>query len=82
MDLSRRDFVKTAVAGSLAVGAGGLLSACGISSIPTATSVAKVTGPPKRGGILRAAITGGSSADTLDPLSAITNADFSRVDNL
>jgi peptide/nickel transport system substrate-binding protein len=82
MDLSRREFVKTAVAGSLAAGAGGLLSACGISSVPTASSVAKVTGPPKRGGTLRAAITGGSSADTLDPLSAITNADFSRVDNL
>jgi len=82
MDLSRREFVKTAVAGSLVAGAGGLLSACGISSVPTASSAAKVTGPPKRGGTLRAAITGGSSADTLDPLSAITNADFSRVDNL
>jgi len=82
MDLSRREFVKTAVAGSLAAGAGGLLSACGISSVPTASSVSKVTGPPKRGGQLRAAITGGSSADTLNPLAAITNADFSRVDNL
>jgi peptide/nickel transport system substrate-binding protein len=83
MDLSRREFVKTAVAGSLVAGAGGLLSACGISSVPTAaSSVSKVTGPPKRGGTLRAAITGGSSADTLDPLKAITNADFSRIDNL
>jgi peptide/nickel transport system substrate-binding protein len=83
MDLSRRDFVKTAAAGSLVAGAGGLLSACGISSAPTAaSSVTKVTGPPKRGGTLRAAITGGSSADTLDPLNAITNADFSRIDNL
>ena len=83
MDLSRREFVKTAVAGSLVAGAGGLLSACGISSVPTAaSSVSKVTGPPKRGGTLRAAITGGSSADTLDPLNAITNADFSRIDNM
>ena len=62
--------------------AGGLLSACGISTPPTASSASKVTGPPRRGGTLRAAITGGSSADTLDPLAAITNADFSRVDNL
>ncbi len=82
MDLSRREFVKTAVAGSLALGAGGLLTACGISTPPTASSAAKVTGPPRRGGTLRAAITGGSSADTLNPLAAITNADFSRVDNL
>jgi peptide/nickel transport system substrate-binding protein len=82
MDLSRREFVKTAVAGSLAAGAGGLLSGCGIS--PTATFAAhqQVSGPPRRGGTLRAAITGGSSADTLDPLIAVSNADFSRIDNL
>ena len=41
-----------------------------------------MSGPPRRGGTLRAAITGGSSADTLDPLNAISNADFSRVNNL
>lgn len=82
MDLSRRDFVKTAVAGSLAAGTAGLLSGCGISAAPAASSAPAATGPPRRGGTLRAAITGGSSADTLDPLDAITNADFSRVDNL
>jgi peptide/nickel transport system substrate-binding protein len=82
MDLSRREFVKTAVAGSLAAGAGGLLSGCGISAAPTASSAPVASGPPRRGGTLRAAITGGSTADTLDPLDAITNADFSRVDNL
>jgi peptide/nickel transport system substrate-binding protein len=82
MDLSRRDFMKTAAAGSLAAGAGGLLAGCGIS--PTATFAAhqQVSGPPRRGGSLLAAITGGSSADTLDPLSAVSNADFSRVNNL
>jgi peptide/nickel transport system substrate-binding protein len=82
MDLSRRDFVKTAAAGSLAVGAGGLLSACGINPATVVASVHKVPGPPKRGGTLNAAITGGSSADTLDPLSAVSNVDFSRVNNL
>ncbi len=82
MDLSRRDFVKTAVAGSLAAGAGGLLSGCGIAAAPAASSAPVASGPPRRGGTLRAAITGGSTADTLDPLDAITNADFSRVDNL
>jgi peptide/nickel transport system substrate-binding protein len=82
MDLSRRDLLKTAVTGSLAVGAGGLLSACGISAAQTTSSPLEVGGTPKRGGTLTAAITGGSTADTLDPLAAITNADFSRVDNL
>ena len=82
MDLSRREFVKTAVAGSLAAGTAGLLSGCGISAAPAASSAAVASGPPRRGGTLRAAITGGSTADTLDPLDAITNADFSRVDNL
>ncbi len=82
MDISRREFVKTAVAGSLAAGTAGLLTGCGISAAPAASSAAAVSGPPRRGGTLRAAITGGSTADTLDPLDAITNADFSRVDNL
>ena len=82
MDLSRRELIKTAVAGSLAAGAGGLISACGISPTATFTAHRRAPGPPRRGGTLRAAITGGSSADTLDPLSAVSNADFSRVNNL
>jgi peptide/nickel transport system substrate-binding protein len=82
MDLSRRDFVKTAVTGSLAIGSAGLLSACGINTATIATAARQASGPPRRGGTLQAAITGGSSADTLDPLSAVSNADFSRVNNL
>jgi len=82
MDLSRRDFMKTAVTGSLAVGSAGLLSSCGINPNTIQTTARQVSGPPRRGGTLQAAITGGSSADTLDPLSAVSNADFSRVNNL
>ena len=82
MDLSRRDFVKTAATGSLALGAGALLSSCGINTRTVADVVHRVPGVRKRGGTLRAAITGGSSADTLDPLSAVANTDFSRVNNL
>jgi peptide/nickel transport system substrate-binding protein len=37
MDLSRRDFMKTAVTGSLAIGSAGLLSSCGINPNATAT---------------------------------------------
>jgi peptide/nickel transport system substrate-binding protein len=82
MDLSRRDFMKTAVTGSLALGSAGLLGSCGINTATISTTAHQASGPPKRGGTLRAAITGGSSADTLDPLSAVSNADFSRVNNL
>jgi peptide/nickel transport system substrate-binding protein len=82
MDLSRREFVRVAAVGSLAAGVGGVLSACGISPTATFTAHHQSSGPPRKGGTLRAAITGGSSADTLDPLSAISNADFARIDNL
>jgi peptide/nickel transport system substrate-binding protein len=82
MDLSRRDFMKTAVTGSLAIGSAGLLSSCGINPDNIRTTAHQASGPPRRGGTLQAAITGGSSADTLDPLSSVSNADFSRVNNL
>jgi peptide/nickel transport system substrate-binding protein len=81
MTFSRREFLKAGLAGSLAVGGGGLLSACGtgdtIKAFTTSTA-----GKPRYGGTLRAGLTGGSTADTLDPVSAITNVDFSRIDNL
>jgi peptide/nickel transport system substrate-binding protein len=82
MDLSRRDFMKTAATGSLAIGSASLLSACGVNAAAITAPVHRASGPPRRGGTLRAAITGGSSADTLDPLSSVSNADFARVNNL
>src|SRR5580698_11475906 len=84
MTLSRRDFLKTGLAGSLAigaVGAGGLLSGCGTGNTVKAFTTS-TAGKPRYGGTLRAGLTGGSTADTLDPLNAITNVDFSRIDNL
>jgi len=81
MTFSRREFLKAGVAGSLAVGAGGLLSACGTGNTIKAFTTSNV-GKPRYGGSLRAGLTGGSTADTLDPLSAVTNVDFSRIDNL
>ena len=81
MTFSRREFLKAGLAGSLAVGAGGLLSACGTGNTikPFTTST---VGKPRTGGQLRAGLTGGSTADTLSPLNAITNVDFSRINNL
>ena len=81
MNVSRREFLKAGLAGSLAVGAGGLLSACGTGNTikPFTNSTA---GKPRTGGQLRAGLTGGSTADTLSPLNPITNVDFSRINNL
>ena len=73
--VSRRGFLKVGV-----VGGASLLAGRGSSSI-LPLSRAK-SSPPRRGGTLHAAITGGSSADTLDADNAITNMDFARVNNL
>jgi peptide/nickel transport system substrate-binding protein len=81
MNVSRRDFLKAGVAGSLAVGTAGLLSACGTGNTIKPFTVS-TAGKPRTGGQLRAGLTGGSTADTLDPLNAITNVDFSRINNL
>ena len=81
MTFSRREFIKAGLAGSLAVGAGELLSACGTGNTIKAFTTS-TAGKPRYGGTLRAGLTGGSTADTLDPVSAITNVDFSRIDNL
>jgi peptide/nickel transport system substrate-binding protein len=81
MTFSRRNFLKAGLAGSLAVGTGGLLSACGTGNTIKAFTTS-TAGKPRHGGTLRAGLTGGSTADTLNPLNAITNVDFSRIDNL
>jgi|HubBroStandDraft_1064217.scaffolds.fasta_scaffold03488_9 peptide/nickel transport system substrate-binding protein len=65
----------------MAVGAAGLVGACS-SSTSNTPGPSIGGGNPRKGGTLRAAITGGSSSDTLDPLNAINNADFARCNNL
>lgn len=80
--LSRRDFVHGSMAGALTVGAGGLLAACGSSSSKSATTTALTGGTPKHGGTLRAGLSGGGSADTLDPHTWTNLVDGSRVYNL
>ncbi|MST32536.1 twin-arginine translocation signal domain-containing protein [Acidimicrobiaceae bacterium USS-CC1] len=88
--LSRRDLLKAAAAGGASVGAAALLSACGGINHPTTngtsasaggvtpTTVPTASGAPKRGGTLRAALAGGDSSDTLNPLALVNNVDFAR----
>lgn len=79
--VSRRGFLKLAGAGAVLVGAGGLAAACG-SSIAAPDTTPAGAAKPKRGGTLKAALSGGDSSDTLNPLVAINNVDFSRINNV
>jgi peptide/nickel transport system substrate-binding protein len=62
--LTRREALRCGALGAAALGAGGLVAACGSSS---ATPSIKTT--PRRGGKLEAGLSGGTSTDTLDPLT-------------
>jgi peptide/nickel transport system substrate-binding protein len=72
--LDRRRFLQVAGVGAFAAMASGLLAACGASSTPSQTlnSGSTASGTPKRGGTLRLGLSGGSAADTPDPLHANT----------
>ncbi len=48
----------------------------------TAVNPAGAAGTPKRGGTLRAGISGGSSSDTMNALTPIQSTDFARTLNL
>jgi peptide/nickel transport system substrate-binding protein len=83
---TRREYLQTMAAGSLALGSSGLLAACGgsnsaSSSSPSTTS-GTVSGTPKRGGTLTVGFTGGGSGDTINPLAPVANVDYARVLNL
>ena len=81
--LDRRGFLKLAGAGSAAVAAGSVVSACGAGSSSAAPgSAAGSGGAPKRGGKLVAALSGGNANDTLNPLYPVNNTDYVRVAQL
>ena len=78
---SRRTLLKSAALGAGIFAVGGLLEACTSpgSSVSPSTSGSLV---PKKGGTLRAGLSGGSSADTLNPLTINTQPDFARYPQL
>jgi peptide/nickel transport system substrate-binding protein len=78
--LTRRETVKSAaVAGGVVMGSG-LLAACGSSGGSKSTSAGTpASAPQKKGGRLRVGITGGGSADTLDPHTQVSDADLART---
>jgi peptide/nickel transport system substrate-binding protein len=68
--MTRQSFLRASLALPL-VGAG-LAAGCGSSASSTSINA----GPPRRGGNLRLGLTGGSSSDSLAPLTQVTNVDF------
>jgi peptide/nickel transport system substrate-binding protein len=75
--LTRRELiVRATILGLSASSLGALLAACGT----TTTSTAAPT--PKKGGTLRAGLSGGSSSDTLDPHMGLTYLDTARAQQI
>jgi peptide/nickel transport system substrate-binding protein len=77
---TRRDFIKRVSVGAVVAASGGLAACGGGSSSSGSTgSTSTTAGTPKRGGVLRAAFSGGSATDTIDGDNVINNADFART---
>ncbi|MGH9291173.1 MAG: ABC transporter substrate-binding protein, partial [Acidimicrobiales bacterium] len=81
--LSRRNFLKAAGIGAAAA-VGGSALAPGLSSAsllsPSRSELPSTR--PRRGGTLSVGFIGGSSSDTLNPMSPVANVDYARVNNL
>jgi peptide/nickel transport system substrate-binding protein len=73
--LSRRELLKSTGVSGLTIGAAALLASCSTSPTSQATRTLQT---PRRGGRLLAAFSGGTSADTLNPVRALSQPDFAR----
>ena len=71
--ISRRRLLGTATA----VGAAGMLSACGVNTTPEFDLT-----KPVKGGKLRVGLTGGTSADTVDAHISVNTTDICRQQNM
>lgn len=73
--ITRREALQVAASGVLAAGSSGALArGAWASSAPSRT-----TALPRRGGTIRAGLTGGGGTDTLDPQNALGPPDFARA---
>jgi peptide/nickel transport system substrate-binding protein len=65
--ISRKQFLHGAAGVTLAIGAGGLLSACGGDDDGATTAAAEASGDVKRGGVFRVGHVGGGKAEGFNP---------------
>ncbi len=75
--VSRRAVLRLGAAGALGLGAGLVGAGCGSQGATTSTT--STAAKPKRGGTLKAGLTGGGSSDTLDADNGLIDVDFARV---
>jgi peptide/nickel transport system substrate-binding protein len=81
--LGRRQFLRGVTAAGALVGSGGFLAACSSSGPGTgATATPSATGGPRKGGNLKVGLTGGRSAENLDPHKGLTYLDTARAQAL
>ena len=73
---TRGQIVRGALGAGAALSAAPLIAACGGSGSSTSSTAATLK--PKKGGILRVGILGGSSSDTLDAGRIVTEPDTIR----
>ena len=78
--MTRRDVLKAAAVGSVALGVAGRSPAA--DAFVASPELRDAALKPRRGGTLRVAATGGSSADTINFLSPLTVPDYARSVNL
>jgi peptide/nickel transport system substrate-binding protein len=80
--VTRRQLIKRSALGAVVLGSAGL-TACGSSSTAgSSSSTHSAAATPKRGGVLRAGIAGGSASDTLDANNPVSVMDNCRVRQL
>jgi peptide/nickel transport system substrate-binding protein len=79
---TRRELLQYSLGAMAAVGAGSVLEACGSSSTSPSSSPTSPSGKPKRGGTIRAGLSGGGTSDTLDGDACVENLDFARAPQL
>ncbi len=80
--LDRRQFLRKAGVSGAVVAAGGVWLGHGSSRSAMPRTAARDGARPKRGGTLRAGLTGGTSADTLDANDGLNVVDFARLAQL
>ena len=81
--LGRRQFLRGVTAAGALVGSGSLLAACSSSGPGTgASATPSATGAPRTGGNLKVGLTGGRSAENLDPHQGLTYLDTARAQAL
>ena len=75
--LTRRELLRSALIAGVTIPILGVAGCTSGGSETPSSSAASAS--VKKGGTLRAAISGGSSSDTLDAQAAITTIDFARI---